>query len=84
MSTHNQPPQHPEDPDNAGEVSFFTILLSVVSSFFGVQKDKNRRRDFESGKFWHFFVAGLIFVIIFLVTIWGAVQYMLAITPTGN
>jgi hypothetical protein len=78
MSTHNQPPEniHPSDKD----VTFFTILKSVFSSFFGVQSNANRKRDFESGKFWHFFFAGLIFVLIFLVIIWGAVNYLIATT----
>ena len=65
------------------KVSFFTILASVFSSFFGVQNQKNRKRDFESGKFWQFFTAGLIFVLLFLLAVWGMVQYMLATTPTG-
>ena len=66
------------------EVTFLTVCFSVFASFFGVQNNKNRKRDFESGKFWHFFTAGLIFVVIFLLIVWGAVQYMLATTPTGS
>ena len=78
MSTHNQPPEdiHPVEK----EVTFFTILKSVFSSFFGVQSNANRKRDFESGKFWHFFFAGLLFVLIFLAMIWGAVNYLIATT----
>jgi hypothetical protein len=82
MSTHNQPPENPMEEKQ--EVTFLTILLSVFASFFGVQKDANRRRDFASGKFWHFFAAGLIFVLVFLLSVWGLVQYLLATTPTGQ
>ena len=57
MSTHNQPPEN--SPATPGEVTFFTIFKSVFASFFGVQSNANRKRDFESGKFWHFFFAGL-------------------------
>lgn len=64
-------------------VTLLSVMASVFASFFGVQKDKNRRRDFESGKFWHFFAAGLLFVVVFLLAVWGAVKYMLATTPTG-
>ena len=78
MSTHNQPPEDIE-PVNK-EVTFLTILKSVFSSFFGVQSNANRKRDFESGKFWHFFFAGLIFVLVFLAMIWGAVNYLVATT----
>ena len=78
MSTHNQPPEDIRPPDN--DVTFFTILKSVFSSFVGVQSNANRKRDFESGKFWHFFFAGLIFVLIFLAMIWGVVNYLIATT----
>ncbi len=82
MSTHNQPPESGDGAER--EVTFLTVVLSVFASFFGVQKDANRRRDFSSGKFWHFFVAGLIFVMVFMLAVWGLVQYLLATTPTGQ
>lgn len=65
------------------EVTLLSVIGSVFASFFGIQKDKNRRRDFESGKFWHFFIAGLMFVLVFLLAVWGAVKYIIATTPTG-
>ena len=70
--------------EDAPKVTFFTVLASVFASFFGVQSHRNRKRDFESGKFWHFFTAGLIFVLVFLLLVWAAVQYLLATTPTGG
>ena len=76
MGTNNQPP---EDGATAKEeVTFLTILRSVFSSFIGVQNNANRKRDFESGKFWHFFAAGIIFVLVFLGSIWLLVQYLVA------
>lgn len=63
------------------EVGWFTIIASVCAAFFGVQNQKNRQRDFESGKFWHFCVAGVVFVALFVLAVWGAVQYLLATTP---
>ena len=75
---HNDAKQDPER-----QVTFLSVIASVFASFFGVQKDKNRRRDFESGKFWHFFIAGLLFVLVFLFAVWGAVKLILATTPTG-
>lgn len=76
MSTHNQPPD--ELASSRGRVTVLTILGSVAASFFGVQSNANRKRDFESGKFWHFFVAGLLFVLLFLGSVWIAVQYVIA------
>jgi len=76
MSTHNQPPDEPGL--GKQEITFFTILQSVFSSFFGVQTNANRKRDFESGKFWHFFAAGIIFVMVFISVVWLAVKYLIA------
>ena len=89
MSDHDKPlisamNNHREaDSQSKREVTLLSIVGSVFAAFFGIQKDKNRRRDFESGKFWHFFVAGLMFVAVFLMAVWGAVKYILATTPTG-
>ncbi len=82
MSTHNQPPEPAGETDR--RISFLSVMLSVFAGFFGVQSDANRRRDFASGKFWHFFAGGLVFVAVFLLSIWGLVQYLLATTPTGQ
>ena len=68
----------PDKQDKPAEVTFFSLIQSVCAAFFGVQSDANRRRDFESGKFWHFVVAGLVFVLIFVGLIWGAVRLLLA------
>ena len=77
MGTNNQPP---EDAPAAskGEVTFLTILGSVFAAFFGVQSNANRKRDFESGKFWHFFFAGLLFVCVFLSCVYLLVNYIIA------
>ncbi|WP_424947338.1 DUF2970 domain-containing protein [Candidatus Spongiihabitans sp.] len=76
MSTHNQPPEDPNLKKQA--VTFFTIIQSVFSSFIGIQNNANRKRDFESGKFWHFFAAGIIFVVIFVVALWLGAKYLIA------
>ena len=66
------------EPRTRSKITGLSILQSVVAGFFGIQKDSNRVRDFESGKFWHFFVAGGIFVIVFMLLVYGAVRYLIA------
>ncbi len=84
MATTEQTSENGKNPQNQhDEVTAFTIIRSVFAAFFGVQKNANRERDFASGKFWHFFIAGIIFVLLFMLAVYGAVQYMLATTPTG-
>ncbi|WP_423908513.1 DUF2970 domain-containing protein [Candidatus Spongiihabitans sp.] len=76
MSARNQPPEDPNSKKPA--VTFFTILQSVFSSFIGIQNNANRKRDFESGKFRHFFAAGIIFMVVFVVALWLGVKYLIA------
>ncbi|MDG2070980.1 MAG: DUF2970 domain-containing protein [Pseudomonadales bacterium] len=45
------------------------VVLSVFAAALGVQNSKNRERDFTHGSPIVFIVAGLIFTIIFVVTI---------------
>jgi hypothetical protein len=44
----------------------------------GVQSNKNRERDFNSGKFWHFFIAGFIVLTGFVSVVWLAVKLLLS------
>ena len=66
------------DDKRIGGVTFFSLIQSVCAAFFGVQSEANRKRDFESGQFWHFVVAGIIFVLILVGVVWGAVRLLLA------
>ena len=63
-------------PDNQG-ISFGQLLMSVLSAFFGVQSNANRERDFKHGKFSHFVLIGLLFGVIFVVSIVMVVQLVL-------
>ena len=76
------PDSHPnrpvDDTGQAAEVTFISLVQSVCAAAFGVQSEKNRRRDFESGKFWHFVAAGLVFVAVFMALVWAAVKYLVA------
>jgi hypothetical protein len=52
-------------------VSLREVCKSVIMSFFGVQKESVRRRDFEKGKPSHFIIAGVAFTAIFIVLLYG-------------
>ncbi|WP_355662190.1 DUF2970 domain-containing protein [Halomonas salifodinae] len=36
------------------------VIKSVLAAFFGVQKERQRRRDFEEGRPGHFILVGLV------------------------
>ena len=56
---------------------YSNIVKSVMASFFGVQSDKNRRRDFQQGKASHFIVVGIVMTVLFISFLWGIVQFVL-------
>ena len=56
---------------------YSNIVKSVMASFFGVQSDKNRRRDFQQGKASHFIVVGIVMTVLFISFLWGIVQFLL-------
>lgn len=59
------------------DVGFMQVVKSVLSSMFGVQSSKNRERDFTKGKPVHYIVVGLVFTILFILTLVGVVKLVL-------
>ncbi len=66
--------------DHSSKVTPFSIIKSALSALIGIQSNENRLRDFESGKFWHFFIAGAVVTVGFMLMVWLAVKYLLAST----
>ncbi|HEX7027349.1 MAG TPA: DUF2970 domain-containing protein [Gammaproteobacteria bacterium] len=63
-------------PDN-GKLTFSQVIKSILMSFFGVQKESIRERDFEQGKPLHFIVVGIILTICFILILVGMVRFVL-------
>ena len=70
------------DAGKATQLSFWQLLKSTFSAFLGVQSNANRERDFAQGKMSHFIWMGLLFGIVFVLTLIGVVQLVLYFT--GN
>lgn len=64
--------------DNKSRVTPFSIIKSALSAMIGVQSDENRERDFQSGKFWHFFIAGFFVLAGFMLFVWLMVKLLLS------
>ncbi len=58
-------------------VTILTVIGSIFASWFGVQSNKNRERDFTHGKASTFIFAGIIFVILFILFVIGIVQLVM-------
>ena len=59
------------------DIGILEICKSVLMSFFGVQKESVRRRDFEKGRPVHFIIAGLAFTTLFIAALFGVVKLIL-------
>ncbi|SDK86129.1 Protein of unknown function [Franzmannia pantelleriensis] len=52
------------------------VIKSVLAAFFGVQKERQRRHDFEHGKPGAFILVGLLMAVVFVVVIAALAIYV--------
>ena len=64
-------------------LSFFSAIKSTAAAAFGVQTNKNRERDFSKGKPAMFIAAGLVFALIFILSVYSVVQIVLSSTGSN-
>ncbi len=57
--------------------SFLSTLQSVFAAAFGVQSQKKREEDFASGSPVAFIVAGILFTVVFVLTLLTVVRTVL-------
>jgi len=61
-----------------GKPTLIDVIKSVLASFFGVQSDKNRQRDFQHGNPAQFIIVGLVLTTLFIVGIIIIVRLIIA------
>lgn len=61
------------------KLTFLQVLGSVFSSFFGVQKDATRERDFSRGRARDFILVGLLLTLLFILAVWGVVKLVMQV-----
>lgn len=59
-------------------LSTLQVIGSVLAAALGVQKRANLERDFSQGKASRFIIAGVIFTLLFVLTVYGVVQLVLS------
>lgn len=57
--------------------STWEVFKSVMASFFGVQKEEVRQRDFTYGKPSQFIIIGLVLTLAFIIIIYYLVKLIL-------
>lgn len=60
------------------EMTLWQTTQSVLWAMLGVQSKKNARRDFSKGKFSHFLIIGVVFALVFILTIVSVVRVILS------
>ncbi|CAA0089234.1 Uncharacterised protein [Zhongshania aliphaticivorans] len=63
--------------EKSKKTGLFAVIGSVFAAAFGVQSSKNRERDFTQGRLINYVIAGIIFVAVFIVSVFTVVQMVL-------
>ncbi|WP_339674506.1 DUF2970 domain-containing protein [uncultured Zhongshania sp.] len=63
--------------DDTKKPGLIAVIGSVISAAFGVQSSKNRERDFTHGRFRNYVITAIIFVGVFIATVYTIVQIVL-------
>ena len=66
-----------EEEKPRSSLNLFQVVGSVFAAGLGVQSSKNRERDFKQGKFSVFIIAGILFTLFFMGTVFTIVQLVL-------
>jgi hypothetical protein len=73
-----------QEQDRAGEedekqqsLNPLHVISSVLAAGLGVQSSKNRERDFKQGRVGVFIIAGIVFTLLFMGTVFTVVQLVL-------
>jgi hypothetical protein len=64
-------------------IGWLNVAKSTIAAACGVQTNANRQRDFQQGKPITFIIAGLIFVLVFILGMAGLVQLVLSLSGQG-
>ena len=64
--------------DNKQKPGPLQVIGSVISAAFGVQSSRNRERDFTHGRFRNYAITAIIFVGVFIATVFSIVKMVLS------
>ena len=68
---------------NKKQLTLFEVMQSIMAAAFGVQSSRKRDLDITHGKPSTFILAGLIFVLLFILILVGLVKLILALFANG-
>lgn len=68
-----------EEREQEPRLSLWQVAVSVAAAFFGVQKDRNRERDFTHGRPSQFIIIGLVGALLMVLLLVGLVAVVMRI-----
>ncbi len=69
-SEQQKPESHgSEPPAEHRRLPLATVVRSIAAAAFGVQSSRNKERDFTHGNYRHFIIGGIVFTVIFVLTV---------------
>lgn len=77
------PDKQDKQPTREG-IGWLNVAKSTIAAACGVQTNANRQRDFQQAKPISFIIAGLVFVLVFILGMIGLVQLVLSLSAQGG
>ena len=74
----------PPHSDEAKSLSLVQTIKSVLWAMLGIQSRENLKRDFTHGSARNFIITGLLFVILFVITLILIVKFVLFLALNGT
>jgi hypothetical protein len=65
------------EPESKTKVGFLQVASSVLASFFGIQSNERRERDFTHGRARDFILVGVVLTAVFILVVWGVVKLVM-------
>lgn len=80
----NTSPEKKTSPEEDVKPNLLRVIGSVLAAAIGVQSSKNYERDFKHGKARNFIIAGVVFTILFVATVFTVVSTVLKGAGVGH
>jgi len=58
-------------------INTLKVILSVLSSFIGIQSEKNRERDFSARSPLYFIIIGILMTLFFIISLYYFVNILI-------
>jgi uncharacterized membrane protein len=54
-----------------------TLVMAVLAGAIGVNSSKNRKKDFSAKSATPYIIAGILFTVLFMISLYGLIQWIL-------